>query len=482
MLSSPILNNTRNRMQIGTSYPPFQYYKTDEKLEKLFKRYENRKQPINVDFRKMVHWFSSPDRYTHMVHPYPAKLLMHIPHYFLANTILSKPGDTVLDPFCGTGTVLLESQLLNRNALGADSNPIAQLISRVKIRPLPIDKLQNTFIRLMRKIPSMPNGKPPDVINLDYWFYPHVTKQLQRILETIKTLRNSHFRDFFLVCFSVCVRKVSLADPRMTVPVRVSRGQYPEGHNLRDKTDAYLRRLRRINVLNVFSEITTTNIRRMESLTHHHLDYHANVISSDARNISYEFSGSNNGKSKVPSNSIQLVITSPPYAGAQKYIRSVCLSLGWLELCTADEIRIYKDAPIGREKYKQQEYAQTVVTGVSSADKILSLVRNINPLRAHIAGNYLVEMRQAFAETLRVLKPNGYIVLVAANNQVCGYEFKTSQYLRTIAEQLGLSLKLCLIDDIRSRGLMTKRNKTASMITREWVMVFQKGMVRSGRS
>lgn len=109
-------------------------------------------------------------------------------------------------------------------------------------------------------------------------------------------------------------------------------------------------------------------------------------------------------------------------------------------------------------------------------------MRNVNPLRAHIAGNYLVEMRQAFAETLRVLKPNGYIVLVAANNQVCGYEFKTSQYLRTIAEQLGLSLKLCLIDDIRSRGLMTKRNKTASVITREWVMIFQKGMTKSGRS
>lgn len=185
-------------MHKGTNYHPFQYYKTDEKLEKLFKRYENRKRPINVDFRKMVYWFSSPDRYTHTVHPYSAKLLMHIPHYFLANTLLSKPGDTVLDPFCGTGTVLLESQLFNRNALGAGSNPIAQLISRVKTRPLPIDKLQNTFLRLMRKIPSMTNGKPPDVVNLDYWFYPHVIKQLQRILDAIKTLRNSYFREFFL--------------------------------------------------------------------------------------------------------------------------------------------------------------------------------------------------------------------------------------------------------------------------------------------
>ena len=270
-----------------------------------------------------------------------------------------------------------------------------------------------------------------------------------------------------------------MADPRTTVPVRLRSGQYPEGHKLRDKTDAYLRRLRRINVLNVFSEIAIANIRRMESLTQHHLDCQAHVISSDARNISYELSGSNNGKSQVPSNSIQLVITSPPYAGAQKYIRSVGLSLGWLELCSADELRIYKSAPIGREKYNRQEYAQTIVTAIPSADKILSLVRNVNPLRAHIAANYLVEMRHAFTETLRVLKSNGYLVLVAANNQVCGHEFKTAKYLRTIAEKLGFSLKLCLIDDIRSRGLMTKRNKTASVITREWVMVFQKGAMKS---
>jgi len=476
------MNNVRNNMHIDTDYLSVQLHKTDIQLEKLFKRYEKFRRPINVDFRKMVYWLASPDRYTHLIHPYPAKLLMHIPHYFLTNTLLSKPGDMVLDPFCGTGTVLLESQLLNRNALGADSNPIAQLISRVKTKQLPIDELQNTFHRLMRKIPSMPNGNPPDVVNLDYWYYPHVTKQLQRILAAIKTLRNSCFRDFFLVCFSVCVRKVSLADPRTTVPVRLRSGQYPEGHKLREKTDARLRRLRRINVLNVFSEIAITNIRRMESLTHHRLDCQAHVISPDARNISYELSGSNNGKSQVPCNSIQLVITSPPYAGAQKYIRSVCLSLGWLELCSADELSTYKAAPIGREKYNRQEYSQAIATGISSADKILSLVRNVNPLRAHIAGNYLVEMRQAFVETLRVLKPNGYIVLVAANNQVCGYEFRTSRYLRTIAEQLGLSLKLCLIDDIRSRGLMTKRNKTASVITREWVMVFQKGMVKSGRS
>ena len=65
-------------------------------------------------------------------------------------------------------------------------------------------------------------------------------------------------------------------------------------------------------------------------------------------------------------------------------------------------------------------------------------------------------------------------MLVAANNEICGRKFKTTQYLSRIAEEIGFRTVLQLIDDIRSRGLMTKRNKTASVITREWVLVFVK--------
>jgi hypothetical protein len=74
----------------------------------------------------------------------------------------------------------------------------------------------------------------------------------------------------------------------------------------------------------------------------------------------------------------------------------------------------------------------------------------------------------------RVLTPGGHLVLVAANNRLCDREFRTQDYLRRVAEDLGFELALRLVDDIRSRGLMTKRNETASMIAREWVLVFRK--------
>ena len=84
-------------------------------------------------------------------------------------------------------------------------------------------------------------------------------------------------------------------------------------------------------------------------------------------------------------------------------------------------------------------------------------------------------MQCVMQELFRVTKPGGYVVLVSANSTLCGTMFPTPSYLQEIAEELGFSTVLRLIDDIRSRGLMTKRNKTASMITQEWIHVFVKG-------
>jgi DNA modification methylase len=449
---------------------------TDLPLRNLLKQYEETGQPLSISFRKLVKWLSNSDRATHLIHPYPAKLLMHIPHFFLANNILSNPGDTVLDPFSGTGTVLLESVLTGRNAIGADSNPLARLISKVKISPICQNNLATSIHLLIKRIPSEPHTKPPDVINLEKWFCAPVIKQLVCILEAINKTREPDIKDFFLVCFSKCVRSVSLADPRLSVPVKLRVDKYPEGHWFREKAvDYYLNRLYYPNLTNEFLKILNENADRVASLegllTN---EVSAKIICSDARNLIYEFSDNGDTQKRLPDESVQIIITSPPYAGAQKYIRSSSLSLGWLGMCSVHELRQYERATIGREHYHKAEYTRPTITGISDADKFLKEIYSINPLRAHIAGNYLNEMRDAFIESLRILKPNGYMILVAANNRVCGKEFKTQEYLKLILEELGLSLLLELIDDIRSRGLMTKRNKTASMINREWILLFQK--------
>jgi hypothetical protein len=152
-------------------------------LDALINKYQKRLQPIEVNFRSFFPKLNNSDRATHLIHTYPAKLLVHIPYFFLNNNILSKYGGSILDPFCGSGTVLLESLLANKNAYGVDSNPLARLISKVKTQSYDIHKLYR-YIDTFKKYEGTVKGKScPSVVNIDYWFLPNIQKQLLEIFD-----------------------------------------------------------------------------------------------------------------------------------------------------------------------------------------------------------------------------------------------------------------------------------------------------------
>jgi WD40 repeat protein len=127
---------------------------TEQHLTQLLGRYSQRRSAsaIPVNFRKMLAGECFTDSLTHTLHPYPAKLLMHIPYFFLHNTLLSQPGDNILDVFTGSGTVLLEAIAAGRNAYGADCNPLARFISTVKTKAVSPQKLNTEKEKLLVRI------------------------------------------------------------------------------------------------------------------------------------------------------------------------------------------------------------------------------------------------------------------------------------------------------------------------------------------
>lgn len=438
-------------------------YRVD--FEKFLDEYSKNKLPIQVNFRELVDHLKFVDRGTHSIHPYPARLLPNIPYFFLNNSYFISENDSVLDPFSGSGTVLLESILAGMNAYGTDANPLARLIASVKTNNYDISVLEKTKnllkIELEKNITH--DGDFPNVINLDYWFLPNIKTQLNTILKSINKIESKKYKKFFLLCFSNCINKVSLADTRVSVPVRMKVNHYPKDHPFRIKNELKIKSLKNLDVHKKFIDITNANIKKIKNkktLTSNKLT--GKITSDDAR------------RTKIKSNSIDLIITSPPYAGAQKYIRASSLNLGWTELTKNENLRTLDKKNIGRENYLKSEYIELKKTGIEEADKILKQVHLKNPLRAHIAANYLLEMEHAIKESIRVLKPKKHIILIAANNKVCGFEFKTQEYLKQIAENNGMKTICRLIDDIKSYGLMTKRNKTASIITCEWVLILKK--------
>jgi DNA modification methylase len=432
--------------------------------------YEGNKLPIEVDFRKLVDWVPYADSETHYIHSYPAKLLKHIPIFFLNSAIAPSKG-IIFDPFSGTGTVLLEAIKLGYDGYGCDANPVARLITKVKTTPISPKLLTTELSSILQKSLIQKPIELPNVTNIDHWFLTHIKEQLGKLAYVINSISQPDLRDFFNVCFSNILKKVSLADPNLSVPVRLKPEKYKNVEH-REKATKRLAKISTIDTFEVFKKQALENIKRMSRL--YKLDNigSASIVSKDARDLILDNPSLKD--EKLASNSVDMIITSPPYAGAQKYVRSSSFSLGWLGYCENNTLRDHEVKNIGREHYHKSEYQELQLFNVEEIDNRLDEIFSVNPLRAHINGNYLAEMKAAIFEMYRVLKPSKYCVIVMGNNEVCGKPFNTQHYINLIAEQAGFKTELKLVDVIHSRGLMTKRNKTASIINSEWIIILKK--------
>jgi DNA modification methylase len=431
------------------------------KLQALNRRYKIAGgHAIEVNFLELFPDKSGSERATHLLHPYPAKLIRNIPRFFLACENVTPENATVLDPFCGSGTVLLEAQLSGHTVVGADANPLARLIAKAKLDPPTADEAKHQLAQVMERARDA-SGDVPDVVNVDYWFTSHVKGQLARLRSALIEICGDPWSNpFTWACFSSCVRRVSLADPRLSVPVRINPERAKRYGAKGDQVLQRLERLKTVEVLQVFWQVTLANIRRLERTTFPVTP--EPLLFEDARAL------------RLEDNTVDLVITSPPYVGAQKYVRTSSLSLGWLGLSPNGKMRPLERLSIGREHLDSHEGAQGLETGDVDVDALLHLIAAKNRTRARIAFTYMTEMSSALTEAHRVLKTGGKMVLVAGPNMVAGYEFDTPAFLATAAAKVGMRVDTHLVDTIASRGLMTKRNKTAGTIAQESVYVLTK--------
>lgn len=163
---------------------------------------------ITWDFRK-----EDTKKYTHCFHNYPAMMIPQI-----ARKLLDRygcVGGWLLDPYCGTGTSLVEASMFGMNSVGCDINPLVRLVAMAKTSPISLRRLgfhlqdlDNTIFQIgfSNHIPYTP---ATDVLNLDYWFSKDVTMYLSFLRAYIYAIEDEAIRNFFWVAFSETVRECS---------------------------------------------------------------------------------------------------------------------------------------------------------------------------------------------------------------------------------------------------------------------------------
>ena len=399
------------------------------------------------------------DYLTHAIHPYTAKLIPHIPRYFIGQ--YTKPGDTILDPFCGSGTTLLEATIKGRNAIGIDIHPLAKLISEVKTSPINAEKLEHTINSVKKQLKSDLSTPSIQFPNIDYWFSSDARGELERIKFTIERLNETidcDTRKFLQLCFSSIIRKSSYADPRIAKTYKSKRVIEKTRNGWIPKPIQY------------FEEAMDRNSERMKTLSQmlNSNGNRAEVFQGDAKQLS----------SILQQNDIKeinLIITSPPYINAQDYFRSYKLELCWLGITTPEEIKYLKKQTIGTENLYGIGPNSTLWNETELLNTVCGEIGQINKTKASIVHKYFENMKRVFEESQRVLERKGHFCLITGNNNICGVQVPTHKILSDIAEATGFKIVETGRDKIRDRSLPPNRNHKGGIIEEEWVTVFEKG-------
>jgi site-specific DNA-methyltransferase (cytosine-N4-specific) len=313
----------------------------------------------------------------HGLHPYPAKFIPHIPRMVLAE--LSRPGDLVVDPMCGSGTTLVEAAVAGRRAVGVDINPIATLISKAKTTVLPVlaQKSLHELADLI-EVSDTSLAVLPEFHNRRHWYEDGVSTAISHSLKLINDLGEPAARTFARCALSAVLVNVSRQHSE-TRWVRTDRIVTP--------ADVYARIARRLR----------DNLARADHYARSALSPVA-VVTADARGI------------PVADSSVSLVMTSPPYANSHDYYLYNKLRLFWLG---------YDVAPVQRAEFGS---------------------RNKHSDDKYPVEHYVTSMSSVLTESARILRPAGYACFVVGDAVIRGEFFDMGQTLTPIAAGNGLGL------------------------------------------
>ncbi len=369
----------------------------------ITKMTENNPYQTQIQSLNILDWdfvTSETEYLNHSVHPYPCKFIPQIPNTLIQS--LSTVGETVLDPFCGSGTTLVEALRLNRQTIGIDANPIAALISRVKTNI--ISTKEETTLRsivsdyidkadyLKKKqnslflVDDIDNGTIFDEQTLKWieqWYDNCVILELYNIRKNCMVIHNNKARDVALAALS-------------SILVNVSK---------QDSDTRYVRRIKNIKPGDTFSKFAKS------------LDNITNQVIQFSKEINPNFTAQvlcANILQDPSINDVDLVVCSPPYPNAYSYHLYHRSRMLWLGM---DQNK-FKDIEIGsHRKYSAKgKNAASIETFKQELNHILIWLSNL-------------------------LSKDRYVCFVLGDSIIGGEIFKNDEIFINVSKHIGYKVE-----------------------------------------
>ncbi len=391
-------------------------------------------------------------RQLHRLDKYPAKMIPQMARFLTER--VSEPADTVLDPFCGTGTVVREAISLGRNAIGMDVNPLATLFTRVKVSDYSRESLERQLAELLELFGTETITESLTFPNADYWFTPATLRKLGIIRSLVDRFAQQHpspYPDFWRAVLASIVRQSSRADTRGPKPFISKRAREN-------------RIGRHFDPFKLFAQAAHARIDLLTKSQGGFSKCHAEVYDGNAMAL----------PANMRSSRVDAVLTSPPYLNAQDYYRSCKLELWVVGLLDPNELRTWaREELIGSDRIPTDRRLFDLPMPSPTSESARKRLIPASPKSACVLTKYTLDMARVLAQLMQVLKPGGHCAIVAGDSTLSSIHVQTHQIITELALDSGLRLKHHYVDTIRDRWVPPSRNGHNGMILTEHIQIFQ---------
>lgn len=337
------------------------------------------------------------------------------PEIALDHIATAEPGGVqrVLDPMCGSGTVLVAAVERGHDAIGFDMDPLAVLMAGVATSEIDLEVFKDAgataALEARRSRAFKPPWSDPETeLFARYWFGDPQRLQLIRLMNAIDKVAPGPVRSALKVAVS---RTIVTKSPRASLAADTA---HSRPHKVIEASD--------YDVIDGFQE-SAHSLHRL--LGRRIAAGGATARLGDARIMD-----------DVPDATIDTIVTSPPYLNAIDYLRGHRLALIWLGHSIA-ELRGIRSRSIGAERAPTDdphELAHSIV------DLLKRGAVNPNALPHRVILRYANDMCLLAEEAHRVLKPGAPMVSVVGNSTIRGNYIPNAQILKEVLLYKGFSI------------------------------------------
>ena len=314
----------------------------------------------------------------------------------------------VLDPMMGSGTIPVLAAMQGYSAVGFDSDPLAVLIARTTGRPIDGERFLHAANAISREAGCASTGfvhKDDETQQfIDYWFDEKAQARLGALATQIAH-SDEELRDPLWCAFS---RLVITKDAGASLARDVS---HSRPHRVRKQASFDPVERFPVSAKAVFDRHRRIARRRPPG-------HRLRLLRGDARAL------------PLKSDSVDLVMTSPPYLQAIDYLRGHRMSLVWMGF-SIRELRELRSASIGSEKMGNLAEELKGVVPAKTA-------KRFGRRGQGILDRYANDLGAVMFEAARVLKPTGEATLVVADATLEGKRVPIAGLVSRVAKHSGL--------------------------------------------